>query len=110
MGFQSAFNRSFSTIAGAAIGTQAITALKGENKKLAAENVKLAASERAAKVANLQLGDEFKRHIASTKEGRKVLMANRLGNINEDLKATDVTKLTKDLRAAETEEMNDGNS
>lgn len=103
MGFQSAFNRTLSTIGGTILGSTAMTTLQGENKRLAA-------SERAAKMANLQLGNEFERYIASTKEGRKVIMEHRLGKINNDLKATDLTKLTKDLRASEAEDTNDGNS
>ena len=114
MGFQSAFNKSFGSIAGGIFTSKAITALTEKNKELAAKNEELTKSERAAKAANLSLANELHSRILNSPEGRKIKEIERMaGNTGEAKKLRD--QYTETLRGfrknreAKTEETNDGN-
>lgn len=114
MGFQSAFNKGFGAIAGAAIGSQAITTLREKNKELIAKNEELATSERAAKEASFHLANELHSRIISSPEGRRITEIERMAGNTEEVKKirdqyTETLRSFRKKREVKTEETNDGN-
>lgn len=112
MGFQSAFNKSFSSIAGAAIGSQAVTTLREKNKELIARNEELTTSERAAKEANLHLANELHSRILNSEEGRKITELRRIEDDSIKKLRNEYTETLRGFRKkreVKTEETNDGN-